>query len=139
MAVRDWNPNCNEVTLSLNMGFIGVHDNYSDGAASVILDMLLKFGLLIYNDDDTWALHKFAKIRRLYCFGDRKTIENSTVFINKLSNRSLSFERTSIQAEILLYAFDQVMFLPGDWHTGTRFSPSINFSGWICSNLCGIT
>ncbi len=137
--MRDWNPNCDEVTLSLNMGFVGVHDNSSDGAASVILDMLLKFGLLIYNDDDTWALHKFTKIRRLYCFGDRNTIENSTAFLNKLSNRSLSFERTSIQAEIFLNAFDQVVFLPGDWHTGTRFSPSRNFSGWICSNLCGIT
>ena len=129
--MRDWNPNCNEVTLSLNMGFVGVLEDSFNGAASVILDMLLKFGLLIYNDDDTWALHKFAKIRRLYCFGDRKTIENSTAFINKLSNRSLSFERTSIQAEIFLNAFDQVMFLPGDWHTGMNQLQSIYKLFWM--------
>lgn len=79
MAVRDWNPNCDEITLSFNMGFIGVREDSSDGAASVILDMLLKFGLLVYNDDETWALHKFAKVRRLYCFGDRKTIENNSI------------------------------------------------------------
>ena len=48
MAVRDWNPKCNEVTLSFNMGFIGVREDSSDDAASVILDMLLKFGLLIF-------------------------------------------------------------------------------------------
>ena len=48
MAVRDWNLNCDEVTLSLNMGFVGVCEDSSDGAASVILDMLLKFGLLIF-------------------------------------------------------------------------------------------
>jgi hypothetical protein len=61
------------------MGFVGVREDSSDGAASVILDMLLKFGLLVYNDDETWALHKFAKVRRLYCFGDRKTIENNSI------------------------------------------------------------
>jgi len=37
MAVRDWNPNCDEVTLSFNMGFVGVREDSSDGAASVIL------------------------------------------------------------------------------------------------------
>ena len=112
--MRDWNPNCDEVTFSFNMGFVGVREDSSNSAASVILDMLLKFSLLIYNDDETWALHKFAKIHRLYCFGDRKTIENSTAFVNKLSNRSLSFEQTSSQAEIFLNAFHWVMFLPGD-------------------------
>ena len=110
MAVKDWNPNCDEVTQSLNMGFVGVCEDSSNGAALVILDMLLKFGVLIYNDDETWALHKFAKVRRLYCFGDRKTIENCTAFVNKLINRSLSFEQTSIQAEIFLDAFDRVVF-----------------------------
>ena len=130
MAVKDWNPNCDEVTQSLNMGFVGVCEDSSDGAALVILDMLLKFGVLIYNDDETWALRKSAKVRRLYYFGDRKTIENSTAFVNKLSNRSLSFEQTSIQAEIFLNAFDRVMFLPGDWHTGMNQLQSIYKLFW---------
>ena len=116
--MRDWNPKCDKVTLSFNMGFVGVREDSCNGVAVVILDMLLKFGVQVYKDDETWALHKFAKVRRLYCFDDHKTIENSSAFVNKLSNRSLSFEETRIQAEIFLEAFDQVMFLPGDWHTG---------------------
>ena len=112
--MRDWNLKCDVVTLSFNMGFVGVREDSSNGVAAVILDMLLKFGVLVYKDNETWALHKFAKVRWLDCFGDRETIKNSSAFVIKLSNRSLSFEETSIQAEIFLGAFDQVMFLPGD-------------------------
>jgi hypothetical protein len=61
-AVQNWNSCCNEVTTSYNMGFIGVREDSSDGAASVILDMLLKFGVLVYNDNKTWALHRISKL-----------------------------------------------------------------------------
>ncbi len=56
-AVNDWNGFCNNVTLSYNMGFVGVHEDSSDGAAAVILDMLLNFGVLVYNQDESWSLH----------------------------------------------------------------------------------
>ena len=78
MVTQDWNPKCDKVTLSFNMGFGGVTEDSSNRAAVVILDMLLKFGILVYQDGETWALHKFAKTRRLYCFGDRKTLDNSS-------------------------------------------------------------
>jgi hypothetical protein len=39
-AVKDWNEFCDKVTLSCNMGFVGVGEDSSDGAASVALDML---------------------------------------------------------------------------------------------------
>jgi cupin superfamily acireductone dioxygenase involved in methionine salvage len=112
------------------MGFVGVHEDSSDGATAVILDMLLKFGILIYNQNGTWKLHRYANLRRLYCFGDRKTIENSTAFVNKLSNRSLSFEESSMQAQIFLNASNRVMFLPGDWHTGMNMLQSIYKIFW---------
>jgi len=76
------------------MGFVGVREDSSDGAAAVILDMLLKFGILIYDQNWTWKLHRYANLRQLYCFCDHKTIENSTAFVNKLSNSSLSFEES---------------------------------------------
>ena len=76
------------------MGFVGVREDLSDGAAAVILDMLLKFGILIYDQNWTWKLHRYANLRQLYCFCDRKTIENSTAFVNKLNNLSLSFEES---------------------------------------------
>jgi hypothetical protein len=52
-AVKDLNVHFNEVTLSYNMGFVGVREDLSDGAASVILDMMLKFGVLSYKDNTT--------------------------------------------------------------------------------------
>jgi hypothetical protein len=107
------------------MGFIGVREESSDGVASVILDLLLKFGVLVYNEDKTWSLHRFAKLRQLYCFGNRKTIKNSSALVNKLNNCNLSFEESSLQAEIFLDAFHKVMFLPGDWHTGMNMLQSV--------------
>jgi hypothetical protein len=129
-AVRDWNQVCDEVTLSYNMGFVGVREDLSDGATSVILKVLLKFGVLIYNEDETWALHKYAKLCWLYCFGNHKTIKNSSAFVNKLSNCSLLFEETSIQSEIFLEAFNKVLFLPGNWHTGMNMLQSIYKLFW---------
>jgi hypothetical protein len=46
-SVADWNPFRDDVTLSYNMGLVGAREDSSEGAASVILDMLLKFGVLV--------------------------------------------------------------------------------------------
>ncbi len=109
-----------------------MREDSSHGATLVILNMLLKFVVLIYNNnnDETWALHRFAKLRRFYCFGDRKTIKNSSAFVIKLSNHSLSFDESSIQAEIFLEAFETVMFMPGNWHTGMNMLQSIYKLFW---------
>jgi hypothetical protein len=112
------------------MGFVSVREDSSDGAASVILDMLLKFRVLIFNDNEMWVLHWFAKLRRLYCFGDHKTTKNSLAFVTKLSNHSLSFEETSIHAKIFLEAFKTVMFMPGNRHTDMNMLQSIYKSFW---------
>ena len=77
MAVSDWNKIRDEVTLLYNMGFVGVRENSSDGADAVILDMLLKFGVLVYDQNKTWALHCCAKFCRLYCFGDAKLLKTA--------------------------------------------------------------
>ncbi len=124
-AVKDWNQFCGNVTLSYNMGFVSVREDSSDGAVAFILDMSLKCWVLVYKEDETWALHCFAKLCRLYCFGDRKTVENSLAFVTKLSNRNLSFKEPSLQAEIFLDAFDRVVFLPGDWHAGLNMLQAI--------------
>ncbi len=87
--------------------------------------MLLNLWVLSYEDDETWALQQFAKLRWLYCFGDWKTIKNTSAFENKLSNCSILFEESSLQAEIFLEAFDNVIFLPGDWHTGMNMLQSL--------------
>jgi hypothetical protein len=52
------------------MGFVGIREDSATGACSVVLDMLLKFGILKYIDYETWQLANNAKIRRLYSYGD---------------------------------------------------------------------
>jgi hypothetical protein len=116
--------------MPYNMGFVGVREDSANGASSVILDMLLKFGVLSYKDNKTWTLQQLAKLRRLYRFGNRKTIENSSAFVNKLRNCSLLFEESSLQAEIFLEVFDNVMFLPGNWHTRMNMLQSLYKLFW---------
>jgi hypothetical protein len=84
--VKERKKNCNDVTLLYDMGFVGVCEDSSNGAASAILDKLLKFGVFVYDQDETWSLHWFAKLHQLYCVGNRKTIENSSAFVNIVSN-----------------------------------------------------
>ncbi len=76
------------------------------------------------------ALQRSAKLRRLYCFGDQKTIENTSAFVKKLSNRCLLFEESSIQAQIFLEAFDNIMFMPDNWHAGMNMLQSLHKLFW---------
>jgi hypothetical protein len=72
-AVLDWNSSADSVTTSFNMGFVGIREDSAAGAGSVVLDMLLKFRLLKYNDEGTWDLEPDSNLRWLYSFGDRKS------------------------------------------------------------------
>jgi hypothetical protein len=47
-----------------------------------------------------------------------------------LSHRPLTFEESSMQAEIFLESFQNIMFLPGDWHTGMNMLQSIYIVFW---------
>ena len=40
-AVLDWNATADNVTMLFNMGFVGIREDSSAGAGSVLLDMLL--------------------------------------------------------------------------------------------------
>ena len=86
-AVLDWNANADDVTMLFNMGFVGIQEDSAAGAGSVVLDMLLKFGLLKYNDDNTWDIAAVVNKKRLYSFGDRKSNENCSAFVSMLSHR----------------------------------------------------
>jgi hypothetical protein len=36
-AILDWNPSANSVTMSFNMGFVGIHEDLSAGAGTVVV------------------------------------------------------------------------------------------------------
>ena len=142
-AVLDWNANADDVTMLFNMGFVGIQEDSAAGAGSVVLDMLLKFGLLKYSDNNTWDIAADINKSRLYSFGEKKSNESCSAFVSTLSHRSLTFEESSMQAEIFLESFQNIMFLPGNWHTSMNMlqsfykvfwtnilSPIKSFFGW---------
>ena len=99
--------------------------------------------LVKYNDDNTWEVAADVNKRRLYSFGDRKSNENCSAFVSTLSHRPLTLEESSMQAEIFLESFQNIMFLPGNWHTSMNMlqsfykvfwtnilSPIKSFFGW---------
>ena len=79
--VLDWNATADNVTMSFNMGFVRIQEDSSAGAGSVDLDMLLKFGLLQYNNNESWELAHDVGTSGLYSFGDHKSNENCTALI----------------------------------------------------------
>ncbi len=127
----DWNRNADSVTLSFNMGFVGVHEYLAAGAGSIVLDMLLKFGVLKYNKWETWELQANAKSCWLYSFGNRKLNKNCLAFWSTLSHHPWTFEESIIKAEIFLDSFCNIMFLPGDWYTDMNMLQSIYRMFWV--------
>jgi hypothetical protein len=99
-AVLDWNRSADCVTLCLNMRFVGIREDSAAGARSVVLDMLLKFGVLKYIAGKMWQLEDNAKTRRLYSYGDRKSNENCTTFFITLNHRPITFKESSLHAKI---------------------------------------
>ncbi len=100
---------------------------------------------------NTWELEPDSNLHRLYSFGDRKSNKNCTAFVSTLSHRPLTFEESSTQAKIFLDSFCNIMFMPGDWHTGMNMlksiykvfwtdilSPMKTFLGWkqISKDVC---
>ena len=129
-AVLDWNANADDVMMLFNMGFVGIQEDSAAGADSVVLSMLLKFGLLKYNNNNTWDIAADVNKRRFYSFEDRKLNENCSAFVSTLSHRPLTFKESSMQAEIFLESFRNIMFLPGNWHTGMNMLQSIYKVFW---------
>ena len=130
-AVLDWNQTADCVTMSFNMGFVGIREDLTAGAGSAILDLLLKFGLLKYNKNKTWELAENVRTRQLHNFGDRKSNENCLAFLSKLSHRPLTFEESSMQAKVFPESFRNIMFLPGKWHTGMNMLQAIYRVFWV--------
>ena len=66
----------------------------------------------------------------MYSVGDAKTNANCAGFFADLQGRNLSLVDESIQAEIFLDAMSNIMFIPGDWHTGMNYLQSIYKVFW---------
>ena len=113
-AVKKWNPNADEVTLSNYMGLVGIDEAASKECGALTLDMLLKFGILEQDGDGMWQLTENWEAKRAFLIGDVKTVDNVDKIAEDLSNRPLSLKESSQQAEVFAKALKNVMTIPGD-------------------------
>ena len=129
-AVKKWNPNADEVTLSNYMGLVGIDEAASKECGALTLDMLLKFGILEQDGDGMWQLTENWEAKRAFLIGDVKTVDNVDKIAEDLSNRPLSLKESSQQAEVFAKALKNVMTIPGDWHAGLTMLQSIMNVFW---------
>ena len=124
-TVRSWNPEVDEPTKTIYLGLLGVDESASKECGAIALDLLLRSGVLVENDDSSWDLADDYETRRIYLYGDAKTLENMVKFVRDMQNRRISYSVANMQAEIFLKALDIVMEMPGDWHAGLQMAQTI--------------
>ena len=116
-TVRRWNPRIDEPSLFIYLGLLGIDEAASKECGSITLDLLLRSGILEQTEDGSWTLAEDWETRRVYLFGDAKTIENMSKFVRDMQNSKISYTQANIQAEIFLKALSCIVEAPGDWHT----------------------
>jgi len=124
-ATKSWNDEVDEVTKQLLLGLCALPEESAKQCGAITLDQLFRVGILIENKDGTWRLADNWKERRVYLFGDCKTIENNAKFYRDLAAMPLTFDEASKQADIFMDAMSRVMQLPGDWHAGLAMLQAI--------------
>ena len=124
-ATKSWNDQVDEVTQQLLLGLCALPEESAKQCGAITLDQLFRVGILIENKDGTWRLADNWKERRVYLFGDCKTIENNAKFYRDLAAMPLTFDEASKQADIFMDAMSRVMQLPGDWHAGLAMLQAI--------------
>jgi hypothetical protein len=124
-TVRQWNPKINDPSLSIYLGLLGIDEAASKECGSITLDLLLRSGILEETEDGGWTLVNDWDTRRVYLFGDAKTIENMSKFVRDMQDRKISYTQANVQAEVFLKALSCIVQAPGDWHTGMNMLASI--------------
>ena len=84
-------------------------------------------GVMYQNEQNhSWECSDDLNDRRIYVFGDTKTIENENKWIRDLQGgRRLSYDKVNVQGGKFLKATECVMVLPGDWHESMSMLQSI--------------
>ena len=80
------------------------------------LDFLLKFGVLIREEDRTINLADDYEAKICYIVGDVKTVDNIDKIIRDLADRTLTAEETFELSGVLEKALKRLIIVPGDWH-----------------------
>ena len=106
-------------------GVIGIDEAVLKECAAITLDLLLHVGVVIEEDGGGWSLAPDYHLRRIYLFGDAKTIENVAKFVCDMQARKITYSIANLQGEVFLEAMSCVRNLPVDWHTGLNLLTSM--------------
>ena len=98
--MKRWHPNIDDCSLSIYLGLIGIDEATSKECGAITLDLLLRAGVLVTNEDGSWSLADDWDQRRIYIFGDAKTIENMAKFVRDMQDRKISYSNANMQAEV---------------------------------------
>ena len=109
----------------MHLGLLGIDEAASKECGSITLDLLLRSGILVETEDGGWSLADDWENRRVYLFGDAKTIENMSKFVKDMQDRKISYTQDNVQAEVFLKALSCIVEAPGDWQTGMNMLTSI--------------
>ena len=115
-----------EPTLSIYLGLLGIDEAASKECGAILLDLLLRAGVLLQDSDGTWSLAPDWETRRVYLFGDAKTVENVAKFARDMQLRKITYTEANLQADIFVKSLSVVMEIPGDWHASMSMLTSIH-------------
>jgi hypothetical protein len=125
LSILKWNPHIDDPTKSIYLGLVGIDKSASTECGAILLDLLLRCGVMVQSSSGHWELAEKWRSRRVYFVGDEKTIENVTKFVRDIQERRMSFATANVQADVFLEALSRVLPFPGDWHTGLNQLTSI--------------
>lgn len=124
---RDWNPHVDKLTDILFLP-LSVHDEMTvRGTGRVVVELLADSGLLVprggaeHKYTGPWDLHPGWETKRIFLYGDAKSIMNYRSFYKTLGESSGTHRpfseayEQSVQLERLV---DRLVPIPGDWHFG---------------------
>ena len=82
---------------------------------------------MIEDKNGGWSLAEDYKSRRIYVYGDAKTIKNMAKFVRDMQDCKVSFSDANLQSEVFLEALNTcVKDLLGNWHTGLNSLSTIS-------------
>ena len=92
------------------MGFVGLDKGKNEGAGTVVLDLLIKVGMMREVDFGKWLCEQGYHQNTI--FGDRKSIKLYAVFKNNIRKRGHSLSEVSIQLDEFEKVLATVQTLP---------------------------
>ena len=91
-----WNKEVEDPTLPRYLGILAIDKGVSRECSAITLDLLLRAGVLLQDEDESWSLADDYKSRRVCVYGDAKNIENMAKFFRDMQERKISSTKANL-------------------------------------------